>query len=129
ALCNYSISLQEAIINAIENEISNDIKNNTISFNTQDSLNTVTSIANNIQVILPQTVSISNNQSSEIPDVELSYNGIFLYSNTLSKLFIIDGFKSATINEMNSNNDQIIINDLNEAFTSNIINVSYYDNM
>ncbi|MBO6021492.1 hypothetical protein J6P68_01425 [bacterium] len=121
--------MQEAIINAIENEISNDIKNNTISFNTQGSLNTVTSIANNIQVILPQTVSISNNQSSEIPDVELSYNGIFLYSNTLSKLFIIDGFKSATINEINSNNDQTIINDLNEAFTSNIINVSYYDNM
>ncbi|MBO6094929.1 hypothetical protein J6P11_02780 [bacterium] len=65
---------------------------------------------------MPQTVSISNNESSEIPDVELSYNGILLYSNTLSKLFIVDGFKSATINEMNSNNNQKIINDLNVTF-------------
>ncbi|MBR4486129.1 hypothetical protein IKS57_02000 [bacterium] len=85
-----------------------------------------------LSILLPDYISLQDNINGQIPDVEISYNGILLTSfMSFSSKFIITGFKTTTINEagINSNRNKIIANRIDQLFNNNNLNISAYNNM
>ncbi|MBO7044553.1 hypothetical protein J6W34_08770 [bacterium] len=73
ALNDYaSDNLKAAIIKAIQNEIGSD------QFTFAGIAYTASEIANNIVISLPKSISITDDENAQIPNVALSYNGIAL---------------------------------------------------
>ncbi|MBO6041836.1 hypothetical protein J6P52_01475, partial [bacterium] len=112
---------QTSLVNAITSYISNQIQTNGSKYNFEDLNITTSQIIKNIKVILPSTISLSNNINAEIPNVLLVYNGILL-KNSISSKYIIQGFDQSTASKTNSNENRNtdITNELDSLLNQDI---------
>ncbi|MBO6095504.1 hypothetical protein J6P11_05940 [bacterium] len=121
-----SITLQQAIIDFLQNEINN----SNIKFVFNNVSYSVSDILKNISINLPTSISSLNNQNGQIPNVTLSYNSIQLINTSGTSNFIVDGFSpvSALQTGTNYNRYKTIAKTL-DSLLNQIIDVSSYDSM
>ncbi|MBQ5492698.1 MAG: hypothetical protein IIT78_02325 [Mycoplasmataceae bacterium] len=138
ALSQHKADLEQAIIDAINNEV----ENKTIIFNLSSNLND-SEILKNITIILPTTVTTSDNVNAKISNVKLLYNGDLITTKTKdgnAKTFVVIGFNSTTLEAINTvgvgpvvngnklNRNTQIANQLS-LILNNFIDVANYENM
>ncbi|MBQ5543595.1 MAG: hypothetical protein IIT97_01485, partial [Mycoplasmataceae bacterium] len=110
------------LIQAIQDEIASEISQNYINgFTINNIAFTASEIANNIHVLLPTTISPTNDASAQIPNVSLSYDSITLQNTNKNTTFTITGFKDQTSQFTN----QQIANSLDHLLNQDI-NISKY---
>ncbi|MBO6072633.1 hypothetical protein J6P59_03215 [bacterium] len=110
------------LIQAIQDEIASEISQNYINgFTINNIVFTASEIANNIDVLLPTSISPTNDKNAQIPNVSLSYDSITLQNTNKTTTFTITGFKDQTTQFTN----QQIANSLDHLLNQDI-NISKY---
>ncbi|MBQ5492514.1 MAG: hypothetical protein IIT78_01370, partial [Mycoplasmataceae bacterium] len=135
-------NLQSAIISAIQDEM----KQSKETFNIDGIAYSATDISNGIEIGFPTSVSLTDDENAQIPNVTLSYNGIsltwkntnFPSSSTTSSSsssntdFVIEGFTKASASQIgynpggkgnSANRNHQIANKL-DSLLNQIINIS-----
>ena len=136
ALNNNSTNLTSAILAVIENMINENTSYYGVFFGDTDS--EITSIMNDIKIILPSYISLKDNESGQIPGVQITYDGISVIAANdvnenlanISNTFIIDGFEPENTSSSNTNNNvNLQIATALSALLSNELNINSYNNM
>ncbi|MBO6022266.1 hypothetical protein J6P68_05625 [bacterium] len=138
ALILNPVSLKKAIINAIGLEITNQISDSPIN----NIYYSISDIKQNLNVTLPTNISENDEKNGQISNVNLYYKNIELSNTSNTNNFIVQGFKTTTLQNIlnqptsstttgsNQNNKTIksnIISQLNSELNQ-YINVAGYSN-
>ncbi|MBR4486416.1 hypothetical protein IKS57_03560, partial [bacterium] len=123
ALKEVNSKLQDAIISAIDNEIENQ------TFIIDGIAYTISQITSGLTISLPKSITYSDAQNGQIPNVQLSYNNILLTctsqtTNTTTNSFIVQGFDIGT----SASQIQDVAGKLG-SLLGNTINISQFANM
>ncbi|MBO6072326.1 hypothetical protein J6P59_01495 [bacterium] len=139
ALILNPVSLKKAIINAIGLEITNQISD----FPINNIYYSISDIKQNLNVTLPTNISENDEKNGQISNVNLYYKNIELSNTSNTNNFIVEGFKTTTLQNIlnqptsstttgsNQNNKTIksnIISQLNSELNQ-YINVQGYSNI
>ncbi|MBO6021489.1 hypothetical protein J6P68_01410 [bacterium] len=125
-------NLESAIVSAIQSEI----KQSKETFNIDGIGYSATDISNGIEIGFPKSVSLTDDENAQIPNVTLSYNGISITTKTINNTgtndFIIEGFTKPSASQIgynpggkgnNTNRNHQIASKL-DSLLNQIINIS-----